>query len=150
MSSPCAKEPSYRLPQANAASLAIRPVAAEDAPWKLLHEAKTAGFALTRLGVGNMEWACSLSGEGLEMTLSGEGGVAMELPAFDFDGKENTSIKYDDKSLSVTHRGWTCRYRTDARILPTNAAVHNRNGRYKVFRAAGEKKIKVWVSIEKN
>ena len=149
LSSPCAKAPNYRLPQPNAASLAIRPVVAENAPWRLLHEAKTAKFALTRWQVGGLEWKCRLSGDGMEMALSGDGEVALELPAFDFDGKENTSITHDGTSVSVAYRGWTCRYRTDGRILPMNTAVHNRNGRYKVFHATGANKVKVWITIEK-
>ena len=149
MSTPCAKTPNFRLPEPYATSLAIRPVAAEDAEWRLLLEAKTSGFALTRWSVGGLEWECRLSSEGMEMALSGKEEVAMDLPAFDFDGMENTRIEHDGTTLSVSHRGWTCRYRTDGRIGDTGVAAHNRNGRYRAFRATGAKNLKVWISIEK-
>ena len=149
MSSPCAKKPNFRLPEPNASSLAIRPAVAEDVQWKLLLEAKTTKFALTRWSVGGLEWECRLSAEGMEMDLSGEGDVAMELPAFEFDGRENTRIVHDGATLSVSHHGWVCRYRTDGRISATDVAVHNRNGRYRAFRAIGAKKLKVWITIEK-
>jgi hypothetical protein len=85
----------------------------------------------------------------MEMALSGKEEVAMDLPAFDFDGMENTRIEHDGTTLSVSHRGWTCRYRTDGRIGDTGVAAHNRNGRYRAFRATGAKNLKVWISIEK-
>jgi hypothetical protein len=149
MSAPCAKKPNFRLPEPNASSLAIRPAVAENAQWKLLLEAKTTKFALTRWSVGGLEWECRLSAEGMEMDLSGKGDVAMELPAFEFDGRENTRIVHDGATLSVSHYGWVCRYRTDGRISPTDTVVHNRNGRYRAFRATGAKKLKVWISMEK-
>ena len=149
MSAPCAKEPNFRLPEPNSSSLSIRPAVAEDAEWKLLLEARTTKFALTRWNVGGLEWECRLSPEGMEMTLTGEGEVAMDLPAFDFDGRENTRIVHGDTTLFISHQGWVCRYRTDGRISPTDTVVHNRNGRYRAFRATGAKKLKVWISIEK-
>ena len=149
MSTPCAKEPDFRLPKPNCSSLAIRPVVPEDAQWRLIHDAKTVKFALTRWRVGACEWECRLSSEGMEMELSGEGEVAMDIPAFDFDGKESTRIAYDGNSLSVSHRGWVCRYRTDGCISPTGVVVHNRNGRYRAFRAIGSKKLKVSISIDR-
>ena len=85
----------------------------------------------------------------MEMNLSGKGEIAMELPAFDFDGKEHARIRHDASSLSVSHQGWVCRYRTDGRISDTGVVAHNRNGRYKAFRATGEKNLKVWILIEK-
>ena len=85
----------------------------------------------------------------MEMDLSGEGDVAMGLPACEFDGGENTRIVHDGATLSVSHHGWVCHYRTDGRISATDVAVHNRNGRYRAFRAIGAKKLKVWITIEK-
>ena len=149
MSIPCPKDPIYRLPATNTATLAIRPVGSDNEEWRLLLEAKTSKFALTRWSVGKREWECRLSDVGMEMDLSGEGEIAIELPAFDFDGKEHTRISHDASSISVSHQGWTCRYRTDGRISDTGVAAHNRNGRYKAFRATCEKNLKVWITIDK-
>jgi hypothetical protein len=147
LSLPCSANPRYRLPEANRSSLAIRPAVAENAGWNIIHEATTAKFALTRWKVGDLEWECRLSAEGMEMELSGEGGLAMDLPAFDFDGKDRTRISHDVSSLSVAYRGWVCRCRTDGRIADLGMTVHNRNGRYAAFRATGEKKLTVWITI---
>ena len=149
LSIPCAKSPNYRLPEPNISTLSIRPVVAENAGWNILHEAKTAKYALTQWKVGDMNWECRLSAGGMEMELSGEGEVAMDLPTFEFDGRDSTRVSHDGNSLSVAYRGWVCRYRTDGRIAPTGMVAHNRNGRYAAFRATGDKRLKVRISIEK-
>lgn len=149
ISVPCPRNPDYRLPEPNVSSLAIRPVAAENAEWRILHEARTDRFCLTDWKVGDLEWECRLSADGMEMDLSGNGAVAMELPAFDFDGRESAKITHDGSSISVSHQGWVCRYSTDGRMEPTGAVAHNRNGRYRVFRATGMQKLTVRVSIER-
>ena len=149
LSVPCAKSPNYRLPEPNISTLSIRPVVAENASWNILHEAKTAKYALTQWKVGDLDWECRLSADGMEMDLSGEGEVAMDLPAFEFDGRDSTRISHEGNSLSVAYRGWVCRYRTDGRIAPTGMVAHNRNGRYAAFRATGDKRLNVRISIEK-
>jgi hypothetical protein len=147
LSTPCAEKTNYRLPEPNRSSLSIRPAVPANAGWRILHEARTESFALTKWRVGDLDWDCRLSAGGMEMELSGDGEVAMDLPAFEFDGRDSTCIANDATSLSIAHRGWVCRYRTDGRIAPTGVSVHNRNGRYAAFRAAGAKKLKVWIEI---
>jgi hypothetical protein len=149
LSAPCAMSPNYRLPESNTVSLAIRPVVGLNAGWNIMHEAKTAKYSLTQWKVGNLNWECKLSSDGMAMNLSGSGEVAMDLPAFEFDGRDSTRISHDAASLTVSYRGWVCRYRTDGRISPMDTVVHNRNGRYRAFRAIGNKELKVWISIEK-
>ena len=147
MSTPCAKDPNYRIPEPNPCSLAIRPVVEEDSRWCIMHEVKTAEYALAKWKVANLDLECRLSKSGMEMALSGRDEVSMELPAFEFDGKESTRISHDANSLSVYYRGWVCRYRTDGRIEHTGTVVHNRNGRYAAFKATGLSKLKVWIEI---
>ena len=149
ISIPCVKSPGYRLPEPNGSSLAIRPVVDNTAAWNIMHEAKTAEYALTRWSVGDLKWDCKLTSGGMEMVLSGKDKVAMDLPAFEFDGRESTRISYDDSSLSISYRGWVCRYQTDGRIAPAGFTAHNRNGKYKAFRASGGKSLKVRITIEK-
>lgn len=149
LSMPCAKEPSYRLPELNKSSLAIAPIVPENVNWNIMHEAKTAKFALTKWRVGNLDWECRLSSEGMEMELAGVGELALNIPAFKFDGLESTRIVNDDTTVSVFYQGWVCRYRTDGVITPSNFVVSNRNGQYAAFCATGKDKLKVWISIEK-
>jgi hypothetical protein len=150
LSMPCAKEPNYRLPEPNKSSLAIRPAVAESVNWNILHEAKTADFALTQWKVGDLDLECKLSADGMEMALCGEGKVEMELPAFQFDGVDFTCISQDENSLSIAYRNWICRYRSNGRITNTGEVAHNRNGRYAIYRASSEKKLKLWISITPN
>ncbi|MBQ2345719.1 MAG: hypothetical protein II391_00005, partial [Kiritimatiellae bacterium] len=50
-------------------------------------------------------------------------------------------------ALSVSYKGWTCRYSTDGEIVDMDAPVSNRNGRYRVFEARGRDSLKVRISI---
>jgi hypothetical protein len=102
---------------------------------------------MTKWKVGNLYWECRLSASGMEMKLTGQGEVAMDIPAFEFDGRESTRISHDAHSLSVSYRGWECRYRTNGRIERIGRAAYNRNGRYAAFRATGSKNLKVWIEI---
>ena len=147
LSTPCAKNPNYRIPEPNPCAMAIRPIVDEDSRWCILHDAKTSEYALTKWKVGNLDWECRLSKSGMEMALLGQGKVSMELPVFEFDGRESTSISYDGKSISVSYRGWTCLYLTDGKIERTDKVAHNRNGRYAAFEAIGVDKLKVWIDI---
>ena len=149
LSMPCAEKPSYRLPEPNKTSFSIRPAGDENVGWNIIHEARTPEFALTKWKVGDREWECCLSAGGMELELAGEGELAMDIPAFEFDGRESTRISHDAGSLSVYYRGWVCRYRTDGCITPLGMTVHNRNGRYAAFRATGRDKLKVRITIEK-
>ena len=149
LSTPCAKEPTYAISSPNDTSLAIRPAVSEKARWSIEHEARTATYAYTKWKVGDVDWECRLSGDGMELKLLGQGKLAMDIPAFEFDGKYSTGIIIEEKSLSVAYRGWVCRYRTNGRIEHSGKSVHNRNGRYAAFRAIGSEELKVWIEIEK-
>jgi hypothetical protein len=83
------------------------------------------------------------------MSLAGSGAVAMQLPAFEFDGENETKISCVGKSLAVRYRGWTCSYLTDGTLVDTGRVCCNRNGRYRVFEARGEKSVSVTVEIRK-
>ena len=74
--------------------------------------------------------------------------MTMTLPAFEFDGETATDVSCDGKALSISYRGWVCRYETDGAIADAGAVCCNRNGRYRVFEARGAKSLEVRVSIE--
>ena len=81
------------------------------------------------------------------MSLAGPSYVAMQLPAFEFDGENTSTITSSGKSLSIRYRGWTCSYNTDGTIVDTGRVCCNRNGRYRVFEARGTNLISVKVAI---
>ena len=149
LSTPCAKKPTYAISSPNEGSLAIRPVTLEEARWSIEQEARTETYAYTKWKVGDLDWECRLSGVGMELTLLGKGELAMDIPAFEFDGRDSTDISREGKSLSVAYRGWVCRYRTNGRIGHSGKSFHNRNGCYGGFRAIGSEELKVWIEIEK-
>ena len=79
--------------------------------------------------------------------LAGDGLQTLTLPAFDFDGERKTAIACDGRSLTVTYRGWTCRYVTDGVLVETGKVYGNRNGHARRFDARGDGRLTVTVSL---
>ena len=75
--------------------------------------------------------------------------MALQLPAFASDGERETEIVKGGKTLSVRYHGWTCTYSTDGEIVDTGRICYNRNGKYRVFEARGEKSLRATVAIMK-
>ena len=146
MAVPCALKPGYRTEVPNQSSLAVVPVV--DAPLVLAGSGSNRDSAWADWTIGGLSWKCRLASDGLAMTLSGPGNVAMQLPAFEFDGEHATEIACDGKSLSVSYHGWTCTYTTDGEIVDCGKICCNRNGRYRTFEARGKGRLSVKVVIE--
>ena len=90
---------------------------------------------------------CTLTESGAEITVTGDGTVALMLPAFRFDGETETNISCDTNSLTVKYLNSTCRYITDGSIINTATTGENRNGVYRIFYARAEKKLTVKIAI---
>ena len=90
---------------------------------------------------------CTLTDSGAEITVTGDGTVALMLPAFRFDGETETNISCDTNSLTVKYLNSTCRYITDGSIINTAITGENRNGVYRIFYARAEKKLTVKIAI---
>ena len=145
-STPCAKKPNYATELPNSGTLAIMPVGSgELVPVGDGHDADS---AWADWKVGDLDWRCRLAADGLSTTLAGPGKVALQLPAFAFDGERETEIVGGSRTLAVRYRGWECRYETDGEIVDAGMVCCNRNGRYKVFEARGDGKLSVKVVIE--
>lgn len=80
----------------------------------------------------------SVSENGVDITLCGEGEVGMMIPVFDFDGANNTNIKFSENSVSIEYNGAVCVCSFDGEISKDFKYYYNRNGRYKVFKMAGK------------
>ena len=145
LSTPCAAHPTYATERPNDCALAIVPAGC-DAIVPAGHGADAVS-AWADWTAGGIDWRCRLSADGLETTLSGPGSVALRLPAFVFDGENATEILHDDHSLAIRHQGWECRYETDGAIVDTGLVSCNRNGRYRVFEARGENRIRVRIVL---
>jgi hypothetical protein len=82
--------------------------------------------------------------------LSGEGELALLLPAFAFDGEVYPDIVGTPDALSVTYRGWTCRFTVEnGSITDTGRRAANRSGHYRVFAAEGKTGLTVRITVEK-
>ncbi len=145
LSTPCAAHPTYATERPNDCALAIVPAGC-DAIVPAGHGADAAS-AWADWKAGGIDWRCRLSADGLETSLSGSGPVALRLPAFAFDGENATEILHDDHSLTIRLGGWECRYETDGAIADTGLVACNRNGRYRVFEARGENRLRVRIVL---
>jgi predicted NBD/HSP70 family sugar kinase len=76
-----------------------------------------------------------------------ERGVALMLPAFVFDGENNTEITLAGKKLSISYMGAECEYAASADIFETEKLGRNRNGYYKAYYTAAEKELTVKIKI---
>jgi hypothetical protein len=114
----------------------------------------------TENGIVNAEWRITMpAGNALRQKLTMDNGVCivtesdgltgLMLPAFRFDGAEETVIEATEKTLSIHYQGWVCRYTTDGSIADTGAVCSNRNGQYQIFRAEKEGVLSVSVTIER-
>ena len=75
--------------------------------------------------------------------------VAVEIPAFAFDGVTSTKIKVTEKEITVEYNGYVCRYTTTGKIVDLSEDICNRNGKYHRYRAEGEYLVVVKIEIEK-
>ena len=86
---------------------------------------------------------------GVKITVSGENKVLHMLPAFSFDGENETRISYDSRTLEIEYEGWLCRYTTDGEIKDLGKTARNRNGYYRLFYAEGNHTITIKIEIIK-
>lgn len=145
LSTPCAKKPRYSTEKPNTEALAIVPVSSDPLVFKGSGTEGDAAWANWTLGA--LDWRCRLTAEGLHSQLKGTGKVAMKLPAFAFDGEKETTITVSSNKLEISYANWCTVYETDGTIVDTGVTCCNRNGRYRVFEARGEKALNVNTSI---
>ena len=86
---------------------------------------------------------------GVSIRVVGDGEVGYVLPAFYFDGEVSPEIIANERSLTVSYDGWTCRYTTNGTILDLNMIAANRNGHYRTFLASAQNSLNVKIEITK-
>ena len=150
LSVPFAKKPNYRLDLANPTPLAILPGWKRDGAWVYSYGGKYTNLTATAAGgkarmsvevVRRFEpylrLECEVGGEGVAISLTGEGELALTLPIFRFDGERKTEVRETASSVSVSLDGWTCRYETNGKVFNTHKLYGNRNGHYRRYEARG-------------
>lgn len=162
LSVPCPAEPSYKADgESNSLSVCVGARGADGLEFALDGKSayRVTGVNETDRGTA-VELACTLEGrqiigrygvsaDGVEITVSGEGGVALMLPVFDFDGENSTCVSASERSVSVSYGGWTCRYETDGVITDLGYTAFNRNGRYRAYCAEGKSTLRTIITIDK-
>ncbi len=145
LSTPCAANPNYATELPNDGTLALVPIGSGT----LLPagNGSDATSAWANWTIGNLDWRCRLTANGLDSTLSGQGSVAMQIPAFAFDGERETMVFCNRSSLTIRYRDWECRYETNGEIVDTGRICCNRNGRYRVFEAHGQNSLVLHAAI---
>lgn len=107
-------------------------------------------FAEMTCKIGNVttEEQVRVTQNGVTLTASSnEDNTCIEIPVFDFDGVENTEIAVTKQEISVKYKNSICHYETDGEISDVEETICNRNGRYRRFRAIGNKVVSVKISI---
>jgi hypothetical protein len=89
----------------------------------------------------------TVSENGVQITLQGEGEIAYLLPALAFDGEARTEICAEESTLSISLDGWQCRYITNGKIVDLGFTAPNRNGHYRAFAATGKDALCVSIEI---
>ena len=160
LSVPFAQKPSYGLDVTNKSSLAILPGWLRGSKWiysyggryKNLSASASGGKAKMDVDVVRkvepfLHLACEVSADGVLITLSGDGDLALTLPAFAFNGERKTTIRTSEKAVDVSLDGWTCRYETNGTIIDTGLVYGNRNGHYRRYEARGNGPLAVKVTL---
>ena len=86
---------------------------------------------------------------GVSIGLTSQGEFGYVLPAFAFDGENETEIALEKNVLTVSYEGWVCRYTASGSISEFDRIGANRNGHYRSFLVKGEKAIQIKIEIEK-
>lgn len=92
----------------------------------------------------------TVSENGVEITVRGEGDFAYFLPAFLFDGENRSETVLDGNRLTVrspAFDGWQCRYTANGEITDAGFTACNRNGHYRAFAAKGTGELHVTMEI---
>jgi hypothetical protein len=90
----------------------------------------------------------SVSPSGVEISVNGEGDVALMLPVLDFDGEQHANVQKHADSVETSYCEHTCKYTSDGDIYDTKKIGCNRNGHYKIFSTHKKNRVTVHISID--
>lgn len=88
-----------------------------------------------------------IDGDGVTVTVSGEGQILHLLPAFSFDGEKETIITLDNNNLEIEYEGHVCRFTTDGIIRDLGKTAYNRNGYYRLFYADNQDSLTIKIEL---
>lgn len=161
LSCPGTATPNFSLDGVEAVDFAICPGVETGNGWEFATK-RECGYRVIRHGVEDgaavcelectvdgklLRTRCELVSDGARITVSGEGRVAVMLPALEFDGENRAETVCGRQQLTVDYLGHTCSYITDGELLDTGKDGGNRNGVYSIFSAVGDGSVTVCLSI---
>lgn len=162
LSTPMTATPSYTVENARAASMvpgyekdgALCLALSGAASYRPYETEKREGFAAVSLlsefeDRTVLKHRYAVSENGVDITVSGAERVAFSFLVFDFDGETKTEISVTKKAVTVAYEGYACTYETDGEILFKDEYADNRNGRYRVMYAVGDRALHFRIAIEK-
>ena len=165
LSTPGTDMPNYRINVENAIPFAIAPALKIGEKWlsgadrEAVHkiqkhhaqkESATATITCQWQDKHQVSTDYLLDKNGMQITVSGNGEVGLLIPAFTFDGKENTVITNSGRTLKICYRGWECCWELkQGKICDTGKTGCNRNGHYRIFRAENRDTLTAVIRIER-
>ncbi len=90
----------------------------------------------------------SVTEKGVDIKISGKGEIGLCLPAFEFDGENETVINTDDGSIEIKYLESRCRYEFDGVLNPEYQYFYNRSGKYRVYKVSDKDNLKVHIEID--
>ncbi|MBE5786204.1 MAG: hypothetical protein E7324_01540 [Clostridiales bacterium] len=162
LSLPCPQKPDYTIDLPGAIDLSLCAgyrvqnadhfALSREVPYEILSSAQDAFAARITLRNLFSDQTCLITSycvdaSGVQISLTGTDDLCFLLPAFTFDGRDHTQLQWDDHSLAITYRHFTCRYTTDGCIEDSGKMGCNRNGHYKAFVARGRHQLSIHIGI---
>lgn len=89
-----------------------------------------------------------LTDSGVDVTVSGEGEVALILPTLDFDGETKITPTISDHKIEISYRDRVATYTANGEISDTDRIGCNRNGHYKIFYTHAKNHLTTHISID--
>lgn len=89
----------------------------------------------------------TVSKDGVEIVIEGNGNLEILFPVFEFDGSTKTKINSSPTSVTVQYKGSECRFTTDNTVTDRNEIYANRNGHYKKFAITGKDRITLKIEL---
>ncbi len=157
ISVPCPKHPNYVITVDDPADISICPGYKKDGEWvfateglqKVISHAAYEDRAEAEIACGDVKARYLLDSTGMKVTLSGDGELALMLPALIFDGEKESRITHGENSLEIEFEGYVCRYTSNGSIEDLLREGGNRNGIYHAYFAKGACGLEVKIEIFK-
>ena len=162
LSVPCPSHPNYDIGVTEQKALSMCPGIWDSKEWKFFNETDkvyeiksyfaNSDFTFAELDAEfpngeSVKNEHVVNAEGVSITVSGNGKIAYQLPAFYFDGADYSNIVVEKNRLSVFYKGWECRYTVSGAIEDGKQTSANRNGYYKLYIATANEKLNINIKI---